>query len=171
MRTKKICSKVIRKDELTNDYCLISYKKFFENEELSKSPIVKLLCGHCFFFENIKQSYAITNIKGNNYAGKRICPYCLKNGGYLPILDEKPVKDINLIKKKRITTKFNKLCSAKIINGLNAGKRCNCKANSKYSMFKTTKIKTKIGDKYINTIVKKKIYFCGKHKKQIKNNI
>jgi len=158
----EICTIILDKNELTHDHCLISYKKFYENNKLSKEPIVKLLCNHCFYFENIKNSYAITNKLRTNYIKKRACPYCMKNGGYLPILDNKPVKDINLLLTNN--KKFKLLCNGIIKNGINKGNKCNYKANLQNSKFIIKKIKKNIDNNIITTIIKKKVYYCGKHK-------
>ena len=52
-----------------DDYCLISYKKFIDEPD---KKIVQLSCNHCFFLENIIESYKITNKSGKNYISKTL---------------------------------------------------------------------------------------------------
>ena len=58
--------------------CLISGKIFSDNDYLNNN-VVQLKCGHVFCYENIVESYKITNNKGRNYISKQSCPYCLQN--------------------------------------------------------------------------------------------
>jgi len=152
-------------DVSQDDYCLISYKKFSENPN---KKIVKLSCNHCFFLENIIESYKITNKSGKNYLGKRLCPYCLGDGGYLPLMDDQiPIKGIHSEKKMR--SKYLS-CSAIIKSGKFKGLKCGCTAKKDLYRIKNVDIFTKTeSDTNIALQVKHKFkikeYFCGKHKK------
>ena len=72
----KLAKLVDNTDDLSHDYCLISYQNFDKQDIRNNDPILKLLCGHTFFYDNILKSYKVTNVAGTNYIGKRICPYC-----------------------------------------------------------------------------------------------
>ena len=79
----------------------------FQEKDFNENNIVKLTCGHIFSYDTILESYKVTNKKGRNYIGKRLCPYCLQDGGLLPIKDRiEPVKDIhftnlNIVQNKK----------------------------------------------------------------------
>ena len=137
-------------DELSHKYCLISYEKYDLNNIESKA-IIKLCCGHCFYYDYIIESYKITNRSSINR--KRLCPYCRGNGGYLPLIKGKWIKGIhNKIKIKKPEDNKDKIiknyyCAAILESGKNKGNICNCKTDNKY----------------YNAFKKK--YYCGRHKK------
>ena len=148
-------------NNITNDTCFISYE-MFKNEDLKTRPIVKLLCGHCFYFENILNSYKITNKHGQNFMKLRLCPYCLRKGGYLPRLTSERL--VNIYLDKMTVPK----CSALLKSGKNKGMDCSCNVKN-ILLYKFTEDEIYSTDSNGNNIVtktKKKVYFCNRHKKQ-----
>ena len=137
----------------SNNYCKISYEKFNINK-----PVVKLLCGHTFYYDNIVTSYSITNKCNDNYIGKRICPYCRSKGGFLPHINGDYIKGVHFRKSTKLSNprKLSIKCSAKYETGSKKGLQCECKGNPKY--FKITKK----GNKK---------FYCGKHKKYADLNL
>ena len=134
-------STILNKDSINkDDYCLISYQPLQDNDIFN--PIIKLLCGHKFYYKNILKSYKISNIK-NRYK-LRICPYCTNYGGFLPTIGNAFIKDIHLEEQK--------ICSAILSTGKNKGGICGKKGI----------ISKKINDKYY--------YYCLRHKNILKNN-
>ena len=116
---------------LTNVRDLISYELYYEKSLHNEPRIVKLICGHCFFYDYIFRSYKITNKIGSNYIGKRICPYCTQYGGYLPLIKGHYIKGIHIKRsqtnnKDTIANRHN--CSAIIKTGKQAGEKCGCSA-------------------------------------------
>ena len=147
-------AKILKEKDLfdlddNNNYCKISYEKFDINN-INDKPIVKLLCGHVFYYDNIVLSYSITNKCNDNYIGKRICPYCRCTGGFLPHIKGEYIKGVHFRKKKLNSNNDSIKCSAKYLTGNKKDLICNCKANSKYFSINEEG---------------KKIYYCGRHKK------
>ena len=107
-------------------------------------------------------------ITRKNYVGKRLCPYCLGDGGYLPLLDEQmPIKGIHSEKKMRV--KYLS-CSAIVKSGKFKGEKCGCVAKKDLFRIKDMDICIKTNqEECIGIEVKHKFkikeYFCGKHKK------
>tara|TARA_B100000123_G_scaffold250113_1_gene208802 strand:- start:114 stop:626 length:513 start_codon:yes stop_codon:yes gene_type:complete len=104
-----------------DNLCLICY----DNLE-SNSNVVKLKCGHRYHYDCILQTYKTIN-------GKKKCPYCRCDGGYLPIKPGlKPIKNIHKEYNKEgiynITYIPNK-CKFILQKGKNKG--CQCSFNIK----------------------------------------
>jgi len=116
-------------------YCLISYQKFNKTDE--NNPIVKLICGHCYYYKNIKMSYTTSH---KIQFQKRICPYCMQYGGYLPNINNEYVKDVHPIIREK--------CNAILVSGVNKGKKCKNNGNP--------------------LLIKNNKYYCVKHKHYLK---
>lgn len=101
--------------ESPDKYCNICY---CEHDSTS----LKLNCGHEYHYECILHSYKLNNIKK-----KRWCPYCRKYGGYLPLLDNEPQKDIHVEYYNSSTLEVTKHthCCAVIKSGPNKNLKCN----------------------------------------------
>jgi hypothetical protein len=123
--------------------CLISYE-IFKTDTIDKNPIIELVCGHRFYYDNILMSYLTSSI----YA-KRVCPYCRRNGGYLPYIKDTYIKRVHS-SRTLYKTIFKKQCDAIILTGKNKGSKCTFNAQKRYH----------IGE----------IYYCGRHKHLLKNN-
>lgn len=110
----------------------------------------KLKCNHEYHLECIYKSY-----KNSFSIKKRECPYCRKDGGYLPLKsdDMKPIKNINVEYKKNVK---------KILNIS--------------SLLKVTYTKeickgiTKCGNNCKNKAYPNNDGFCRIHKKIVSNN-
>lgn len=126
-----------------NDSCLISYQPFNKNN-IKDNPVIELVCGHRYYYDNILMSYRTSIISTS-----RVCPYCRSNGGYLPYIKDTYIKRIHS-SRKLYKTIFKKQCSAILITGKNKGIQCKFNAKKIYN----------IGD----------IYYCGRHKYLLKNN-
>mgnify|MGYP000244599309 CR=1 FL=1 len=122
-----------KKKFVNNSCCLISYQDFSEND-YDSNKVVQLKCGHQYYYDNIIESYKITNTSGRNYIGKRICPYCRKSGGYLPYNGSQAIRGVHnlnavkqwrlkLIESKKSTTGYN-TCCATLVTGINRGYPC-----------------------------------------------
>lgn len=165
---------ISEKEYIDGDYCLISYESF-KKEQCEKNEIVKLKCGHTFLYNNILESYKITNISGRNYIGKRICPYCRKSGGYLPYTGNEAIRGIhNLnavkhwrlkqIENKKKTSGYN-TCCAILVSGIHRGYPCGSlvKNNkSPYIYYCDINI-NKHED--ISEVKFTEVNWCGRHKK------
>lgn len=162
-----------KKDHIPGEYCLISYEKFIEND-YNNNRVIKLKCGHRFKYQNIIESYKITNCSGRNYIGKRICPYCRKSGGYIPYNGLQAIRGIhnlNAVKEWRLKMLEDKkkqngcnTCSAILKTGINRGQECGSlvKNNNSPYIFITT---IHENENNILNITFKKLKWCGKHKK------
>jgi hypothetical protein len=148
-------------NDISNKTCLITYENFKEND-LKTRPIVKLLCGHCFYFENILNSYKITNKHGQNFVHMRLCPYCMQKGGYLPRLTSERLANIYLDEMNVPK------CYATIKSGKNKGFRCGCNVKNilLYKFIEEEKESTNSDGSSEITKSKKKVYYCNRHKKQ-----
>ena len=140
-------AKILSHDDpnISSDYCLISYQKFIDADK--SNPIINLLCGHCFLYDNILQSYIILNNVRNTLNCRRMCPYCCKYGGYLPYIKPPYIRGTHY-RLKAVSSSLNThQCSGIIKSGKNKGKRCTSIARY---------------NKYTNGI---QIHFCGRHKR------
>ena len=143
----------------------------FQEKDFNENNIVKLTCGHIFSYDTILESYRVTNKKGRNYIGKRLCPYCLQDGGLLPIKDRiEPVKDIHFTNLNIVQNKKTFFCCGTIKSGVNKGNICNnkCKTNFVTYIYKPFYILSIDIDnnslKKINISLKSRVW-CGKHDK------
>ncbi len=128
-------------DEDPDKYCSICYD---EHNDTS----IKLKCGHMYHYECIKDSYKLNKTSG------RICPYCRRDGGYLPLMGgDEPEKNIHkewleqIKVKKPVNMFYNTKCKGIIKSGPNKNNPCSCWGLEKYNGY------------------------CGKHKKQYTGNI
>jgi hypothetical protein len=127
---------ILNNNDLNNgDYCLISYQPLNDSDIFN--PILELACKHRFYYKNILMSYKINN----KNTSKRLCPYCMQYGGYLPNIDNEYIKDIH-------TKLIENKCSAIIKTGKNKGQACKNKAN--------------------NSLVLENKYYCMKHSNILK---
>jgi len=70
------------KDENFDDsnLCLICYDEYKINKNVNdNTKCVTLKCGHKFHYECIYMTY-------KSLKGQRTCPYCRKDGGFLPLI-------------------------------------------------------------------------------------
>ena len=166
-------------DSEPGEYCLISYQNFNDNDYIN-NRVVKLKCGHKFMYQNIIESYKITNCSGRNYIGKRICPYCRKPGGYIPYNGSNAIRGIhNLnavkawrlksIEQKKKTSGYN-TCCAKLVCGIHRGYPCGSLVKkSKGPYIYKLEINKNKDESVYNTFIK--LDWCGKHKKSKKKFI
>jgi len=98
---QKLCAKSkISQDvlqiEQTTDTCLICHKSMTEDDS---DDIWKLVCKHQFHYQCIFNWYKTSSSKiqsGHNNFKPKTCPYCRKNGGWLPLKDGvTPLKDVH----------------------------------------------------------------------------
>ena len=69
---------------ITNKECLISRVNLSEN--IKDGNVIKLSCGHCFFYPSFIKSYTINNA---NLFGYSKCPYCSQRISKVPLIIKK----------------------------------------------------------------------------------
>lgn len=122
----------LNKDNSFDDskLCLICYEKYNEDESIKDgNRCVELSCGHKFHYNCIFMTY-------KSLKGEKKCPYCRKNGGYLPLIPgqvptkyiHKEYNDMKNGKEFKIDLIPGK-CKYILKTGKNAG--CQCKFNIK----------------------------------------
>jgi hypothetical protein len=63
-----------------SNLCRICYDEYKDDENVNdNSKCVTLKCGHKFHYECIYMTY-------KSLKGQRTCPYCRKDGGFLPLI-------------------------------------------------------------------------------------
>ena len=94
-------------------------------DNIEDGNYIELKCSHAYHSDCILMSY---QMKTDRF---RECPYCRKDGGYLPLLDgQTPIKNIHrewLIENKNYG--YYGRCIGVLKSGKNKGKQCTCKAN------------------------------------------
>ena len=144
------------------DKCNICYETF---EETKDETVVQLICGHPFHYDCILESYK------TKLGRRRECPYCRKDGGWLPLLEgSKPVREIhqewkchinkiifNNVNKKFKTKKGEEVYCPK---GMCKGFKKACSRQKKFNGVWMT-----LYDK-CTTKAKKGSEYCGRHKDQ-----
>ena len=83
----KKCEILKCNSELTNKECLISHTDL--TNEIKNNNVIKLSCGHCFFYPSFVKSYIINN--GNLYSYRK-CPYCMQHISRIPLVIKKNSK-------------------------------------------------------------------------------
>ena len=101
----------------------------------------KLPCDHIYHYECIMNTFIHTRRYTFNYHNQ--CPYCLKDSGYLPIVNG--LKKLNIgVHVATIQDSFNieiknTLCKAILKTGKNKGNKCNKKCALGYEYCKRHK--------------------------------
>ena len=125
----------IDKIDMNKEICLVCYSQKIDDK-------ITLDCKHSFCYECILKSYKGKKNNFSSIKSNRLCPYCRKQNGYLPLRENiEPIKGIHVNFLTKIDKIYNKCC-ATIKSGPNKG--LNCTNNSKL-------------------IINNK-HYCGKHK-------
>ena len=82
----KKCEILKCKNFITNKECLISKIELYPH--ISDNNVIKLNCGHCFFYPSFIKSYTINN---ENLFSYRKCPYCLQRISKVPLIIKKTI--------------------------------------------------------------------------------
>ena len=89
------------------------------------SNIIKTKCNHLFHYDCLKTSHINKKTLGYNYYTKKECPYCRTSTGWLPLIEEIPIKNVH--KEFYDANKQSPLlCKAIIKSGKKKGMMCGC---------------------------------------------
>jgi hypothetical protein len=128
-----IHAKFLKKINTDTLNCLISGTEF-NDDDYNNLKVIKLKCGHIFHYDNIIESYKITNTTGKNFINKQLCPYCLQNGGLLPFnymnIKLKPIREIHFKNIRNSARRKKFKCCGVIKSGTKKGEICNNNCNS-----------------------------------------
>ncbi len=144
------------------DKCNICYDTF---EETKDEVVVQLICGHAFHYDCILESYKMKTDK------IRQCPYCRKDGGWLPKIEgEKLIKNIHKEWKNELNKETFLAVNAKFKT--NPENMVYCPEGMCQGYTKSNAYWKKFNHKWIKiynkctTKAKKNDTYCGRHKSQ-----
>ena len=86
----KKCEILKCKELIANKECLIS--KIDLSDKIKEGNVIKLSCGHCFYYPSFIKSYTINNANLFSY---RKCPYCLQRISKVPLIIKKKIYYVN----------------------------------------------------------------------------
>ena len=92
--------------------------------DLEDDVIIKTKCGHFYHYNCLKMSI-INGAK--SYYNKQECPYCRSNTGWLPLIDNTPIKNVHLEYNSNIQNNY--VCKAILKSGKKKGQICGCRGN------------------------------------------